>query len=205
MAKLDMNPRTCIVTREEGSPDQLIRFVLGPEGKVYPDLKRKLPGRGVWVSCERSRVEEAVQKGAFARGLKTKVVADISLPQQVEALMKADALGLLALAKKAGEIVPGQANAEAAVKSGAAALVLTATDASEGGVGKMERALHALEQFEDITVPAFRMFSSDELDQATGGVNTMHLALLSGGIADKLIKAVGRLIRYRGESLQKAK
>ena len=51
--------RMCIVTREVMDEARLIRFVRGPDGSVVPDLNRKLPGRGVWVSLNRARVAEA--------------------------------------------------------------------------------------------------------------------------------------------------
>ena len=31
--------RTCIVNRRSGSPDGLVRFVVGPDGDVVPDVK----------------------------------------------------------------------------------------------------------------------------------------------------------------------
>ena len=62
--------RTCVVTRRKGQPDDMIRFVAAPDGTVVPDLKRKLPGRGVWVTASAATVAEAVKKGSFARGLR---------------------------------------------------------------------------------------------------------------------------------------
>ncbi|MGQ3038966.1 MAG: DUF448 domain-containing protein, partial [Neoaquamicrobium sediminum] len=62
--------RTCIVTRQGGSPDGLIRFVAGPDMDVVPDLKRNLPGRGCWVTAERTILDKAVAKNLFARALK---------------------------------------------------------------------------------------------------------------------------------------
>ncbi|MEP4104459.1 MAG: DUF448 domain-containing protein, partial [Nitratireductor sp.] len=43
-----MGERTCIVTRRTVEPEDLIRFVAGPDMSVVPDLKRNLPGRGCW-------------------------------------------------------------------------------------------------------------------------------------------------------------
>ncbi len=82
--KEDMAERTCIVTREVKEPDHMIRFVAGPDAQIVPDLKRNLPGRGVWVTASRELVEQAVKKGAFARGLKASVKADKDLPDLVE-------------------------------------------------------------------------------------------------------------------------
>jgi len=52
--------RTCIATGEEGAPERMIRFVVGPDGEVVPDLARRLPGRGMWVRAERAAVVIAV-------------------------------------------------------------------------------------------------------------------------------------------------
>ena len=71
--------RTCIVTGEEAAPERMIRFVVGPDG-VVPDLKRKLPGRGVWVTADKAVLAEAVARKAFARSFKrdVKVAADLA-------------------------------------------------------------------------------------------------------------------------------
>src|SRR5258707_12991816 len=65
--------RTCIVTGEEGTPEGMVRFVVGPRGDVVPDLARKLPGRGLWVRAERAAVEQAVGRKAFAKATRAAV------------------------------------------------------------------------------------------------------------------------------------
>ena len=80
-ADLDHGPRTaksgigrmCAVSRQVRPVDELIRFVVAPTGEVVPDLKRKLPGRGLWVSASRAAVAEAVRRKAFGRGFKREV------------------------------------------------------------------------------------------------------------------------------------
>ena len=72
--------RTCVVTRAKLAPDDLLRFVLSPEGIVTPDLRRKLPGRGVWVQTSRDAVAEALRRKAFTRGFKAPVNAPMSEP-----------------------------------------------------------------------------------------------------------------------------
>ena len=62
--------RQCLVTRTTAPAGELIRFVCDPDGKVVPDLKRELPGRGVWVTATRAAVEEAERKRLFSRGFK---------------------------------------------------------------------------------------------------------------------------------------
>ena len=98
--------RLCIATRSVRPVDDLIRFVAGPDGLV-PDLKRKLPGRGVWVTARRQTVVDAVRRGAFKRSLKSDVAVPADLPDMVERLMRRAALDALAIAQKAGEVVSG--------------------------------------------------------------------------------------------------
>ena len=56
----------CIVTRMVKDEAELIRFVRSPDGVVVPDLARKLPGRGVWVSLDRRLLDQAVARKLFA-------------------------------------------------------------------------------------------------------------------------------------------
>ena len=77
--ELDAGPRSggagterfCVVTRTVKPVDELIRFVVGPDG-VVPDLKRKLPGRGLWVAADRKSVDAAGTKNLFSRAAKAK-------------------------------------------------------------------------------------------------------------------------------------
>ena len=108
-----MNDRTCIVTRRTGTADDLIRFVVGPDGSVVPDIRRKLPGRGCWVAAERVHVERAAAKGAFARAFKREVTVPENLGALVDALLSASARGALGLARKAGSVALGAAKIEA--------------------------------------------------------------------------------------------
>ena len=64
---------------ERRAPEELIRFVLGPDGTVVPDIRAKLPGRGVWVTARAELVREAVGRQAFSRGLKASAKADKDL------------------------------------------------------------------------------------------------------------------------------
>ena len=65
--------RRCIVTRQALEKDQLIRFVLGPDNAVVPDLAENLPGRGYWVTASRKVLAEAVKKNAFAKAMQAPV------------------------------------------------------------------------------------------------------------------------------------
>ena len=53
-------------TREVKPVDELIRFVVGPDG-VVPDLKRKLPGRGLWVTADQGDAQRARSRAMSSR------------------------------------------------------------------------------------------------------------------------------------------
>lgn len=193
-----MNPRTCIVTRTEKSPDEMIRFVLGPSGTVTPDLRRKLPGRGVWVTATKKMIDEAVSKKHFHRGFKKQIVIENNLTQLVERLLVQSALALISLARKSGSVVTGQSKANDAIRAGAASVVIHAKDAAADGIRKLKAATGSLEEEYSDEIPSvFHCFSSDELDGALGAVNTMHLAILSGGIAENLESVLTKLKTFQ--------
>ena len=123
---LDNGPRTdrsatmrmCAVSREVRPIDELIRFVVSPQGEVIPDLKRKLPGRGLWISASRRTVAEAVRRHQFSRGFKRDVRAAATLPADTEALLVRSATEALAMAAKAGQVVSGFAKVEGPARTG---------------------------------------------------------------------------------------
>lgn len=195
-----MSERTCIVTRGAGEPDGLLRFVAGPDMSVVPDLKRKLPGRGCWVTAERAHVDQAAKKNLFARALKAKVTPPADLGAMVDRLMAQAALGSLGLARKAGQVVLGAAKVEAAVRAGKAALVLHALEASPDGVRKIDQARRATVHLGGPDIPAYKLFSGSELGLALGGTNVIHAAVLAADAGKAVLKRVVALDRYRGGS-----
>lgn len=197
----EVNGRLCIVTRESGSVDDLIRFVAAPDGTVVPDLKRKLPGRGCWVTAERKVLEKAMAKNLFARALKAKVIVPAELADQVERLMAADLAGMVSMARKAGEFVSGFAKVDSAVRSGAAIAVLHAQDAADDGVrkvGQARKAFHMLAET-DAEIPAFRPFSPEEMVKLMGENGFIHACVLAGKAGEGVVKRARLLERFRGD------
>ena len=189
--------RTCVVTRQTHAPDQLIRFVLGPENVVVPDIKRKLPGRGVWVGLSRDLVAQAVKKQAFSRALKEKVVAAADLPDLVERLLRRDALQALSIANKAGVVTTGFARVESAVASGAVCALIHASDGAADGKRKLGQSLRR--RFGPESRPEIGIFTVDELDAALGRGNVVHAALGLGPAAKVFLASSRRLAVYRGD------
>jgi predicted RNA-binding protein YlxR (DUF448 family) len=190
--------RTCVVTREAKPVDALIRFVVGPDGSVVPDLKRKLPGRGVWVTAEREMVATAVRKHHLAKAFDGKVTVDPALAERVDELLLAAATGALALARKAGGLVGGFGKVEAALASDPVIGLVHAAEAGADGVAKLGSA--ARRRFGEGGVPVIRVFGADQLDLAFGRANVIHAALLAGPAGAHVLARVKDLVRYRGNA-----
>jgi predicted RNA-binding protein YlxR (DUF448 family) len=187
----------CALTREVLPERDLIRFVPDPQGKIVPDIKADLPGRGVWVRLDRDKVAQAARRGAFGRSLKMQVAVPPDLPDQVARLLRQAALGRLGLARKAGEAVAGFAKVEAAVRSGRIAALLTAVEAAGNGVEKMAAAVrrHCGDRPGH---PWWRMFTEAELGLAIGRAHVIHAAVIQGPAGRNFVDAVTRLKRYEG-------
>ncbi len=192
-----MNPRTCIVCRSEMSPDDMIRFVVDPQNRVIPDLRRKLPGRGVWVTATRTMVDEAVKRKLLTRGFPDDVSVDTKLGEQVDTLLCATALAALGIAKKAGLVVSGHAKVDKVIRNGHAVLLIHAQDGALDGIRKLQSAIVASNAEADNEIKVSAIWSGKELDQALGGGNLVHLAALPGGATVKLIECLNRVETYR--------
>ena len=181
----------CIVTRTVKDEAELIRFVRSPDGVAVPDLARKLPGRGVWVSLDRGVLGEAVKKKLFARGFQAETTIPPDLPDIVSKLLRQQALSLLSLAKKAGEAVTGFMKVEEMLGRGRAKMLIHGTDAAPDGCRKLDRL--AAPGVEKVV-----LFERQELDLAFGRPNVVHAAVAKGGLAEKLSAAVRRIETFEG-------
>ncbi|MCW2314531.1 hypothetical protein SAMN06265338_102256 [Rhodoblastus acidophilus] len=189
--------RTCAVTREKAPFEDLVRFVLGPDHEVVPDIKRKLPGRGVWVSLSRQCVAQAVKKQVFARGLKDKAVAAPDLPDLVDDLLRRDALQALSIANKAGLVTTGFVKVEKAIEAGDVGALLHARDGKADGKRKLGQALRRV--YGPESKPEIGLFSTEEIDAALGRGHVVHAALGNGAATKVLLASCRRLAVYRGE------
>lgn len=195
--------RSCVVTREVKSPQDLIRFVAAPDGTLTPDLKRKLPGRGVWTSLDAGIVALAVKRKAFERGLKTKVSVPPDLVAMIDELMKRDAVQALAMANKAGLVVAGFGKVEALIGSGRCRAVIAASDGAEDGkrkIGQALRRIAAAAESEGRAAPAtpvVTQFAAADLELALGRLHVIHAALAPGPAAEGFLTRWRRLVRYR--------
>jgi predicted RNA-binding protein YlxR (DUF448 family) len=189
--------RTCIVTRHKGSPEAMMRFVVGPEGQVVPDLRRRLPGRGVWLTPSAATLALALRKGAFARGFRRAVTVSPTLVDEVDALLERDALQALSLANKAGSVTTGFAKVEAEIAAHPVAGLVHARDGGEDGVRKLTQALLRHHGEAALGWPRVRSFDSSQLDLALGRTNVIHAALKTGAASDSFLSRSHALSVYR--------
>ena len=208
--------RTCAVTRETHPPGEMVRFVLSPEGEVTPDIRCKLPGRGVWVTARADLVRLGVKRQVFARSLKPKAAKDkgaadgvkIStrpdLDVFVDRLLKADALQALSLANKAGLVVAGFAKVEAAIATGHVAALIHAPEGGHDGRRKLGQSVRrrmeaGRQEGAEIamTIADINIFTSAQLDLALGRANVIHAAILKKAAGAALLARARKLATYR--------
>ena len=183
--------RTCIVTGATMAPERMIRFVVGPEGDVVPDLARRLPGRGMWLKAERAIVEQAVAKKAFSRAARAAVKAAPDLPQRVEQLLLRRALEDLARARRAGRAVAGFVKVEQMIGRRQVGLLVVADEAEGDGLGKLQAS----------GLPIERLGSVADLGGVFGREQAVYVAVArddaSGAFIQRIAGGASRWRRYR--------
>jgi uncharacterized protein len=204
---LDNGPRTdrstttrmCAVTRQIRPIDELIRFVVSPSGEVIPDLKRKLPGRGLWVSASRQAVAEAVRRNQFSKGFKRDVRAMPALASDTETSLVRSAIEALAMAAKAGQVVSGFSKVEGALALRQAHALIHASDGAADGIRKLDAVVrqNAGNDEESREFPILTALTSEQLDLALGRSNVIHAALLAGPASKTFLSRSQLLVRYR--------
>lgn len=194
MPKRQDQTRQCALTRETRPANDLIRFALGPDDVLAPDVDAKAPGRGVWITLSAAAVAEAVAKKAFARSLKQKVTVPEDLAQVTRTRLEQRLLGALGLARKAGQLVTGATKVRAAIEKPGIIALFTATDAAPDGRDKMAAAARA--HSGDVATPHFELLTSEQLGLALGQENVIHAALIDGAAASSAVRRADRLARY---------
>jgi predicted RNA-binding protein YlxR (DUF448 family) len=189
-----LRERRCIVTGEVLPEGRLVRFVASPDGHVVPDVEAKLPGRGLWVSADRSSVEQAAAKRLFSKAAKAPLDAEVGLAARTEERLAASLLSLLGIARRAGALVLGFDQVEQALRSEKPpVVVIEAAEASPEGARKLRAAATA----RGIAPFVVGALTKDELSLALGRENVVHAALKSGRIAERAIFEAGRLSGFR--------
>jgi len=208
---LDNGPRTdrsatmrmCAVTRQVLPIDELIRFVVSPQSEVMADLKRKLPGRGLWVTASRQVVAEAVKRHQFGKGFKREVRVAPTLAADTETLLVRSVVEALAMAAKAGQVVAGFSKVEGALAQRQAQTsvhaLIHASDGAADGIRKLDAIVrqNTENNAESSPFPVVTALTSEQLDLALGRSNVIHAALLAGPASKTFLSRSQILVRYR--------
>ncbi len=176
--------RKCIATGEVQPKFGLIRFVVGPDQQIVPDLAGKLPGRGIWVAADRKALELATSKKLFARAAKAQVTVPADLPDQVEALLVRRIVDLISLARKGGEAVAGYEKVKDWLIKDYAEILIQAVDGSGRGKSKLSTPQQGF---------YIGWLTADELGLAFGRQTVIHAALGAGGLAPRVVEEAARL------------
>lgn len=194
MPRKDEIERQCALTREVKPASELVRFVVGPDGTLVPDVDARAEGRGVWITANAAMVAEAQRRKAFARSLKTPVTVPDDLAGLTRLRLEQRLLGALGLARKAGQIATGATRVREALQKGEAIALITATDAAEDGRQKMTGLFKALQN--DANAPHLELLDSAQLGLALGLENVVHAALTKGAAAQSALARAQRLARF---------
>jgi predicted RNA-binding protein YlxR (DUF448 family) len=189
--------RFCAATGAVRPVADMIRFVVAPDGMVVADLKRRLPGRGMWITATRQALRTAIARKVFGRGFKRDVKAAPDMIETTERLMEQGALAALAIAHKARKVAIGFAKAGAALDRVRIAALIRAADAAPDGARKLDGALRRRVDLDAGKIPVISSFTSVQLDLALGRSNVIHAALLAGRESDTFVARAGLLDRFR--------
>lgn len=189
----DVPERRCIATGEVRPTSRMIRFVAGPDGSVVPDLAGKLPGRGLWVSSDRSAVALAVKKKLFSRAAKTQLTIPDGLVDNIETALLRRVQDSLALARKASQAITGYEKVRGWLELERARVLLQASDGSERGKTKLKAPI----QKPGGPDTFIGHLTAEELGLAFGRDRVIHAALSAGGLSKRVVEEAARLQSIR--------
>jgi predicted RNA-binding protein YlxR (DUF448 family) len=164
--------RRCIASGVSGPASRMVRFVVGPDAQIVPDVDNRLPGRGLWLSANRDMVETAASKRLFAKAARSNLTVPANLADMVAELLRRRCLNQLGLARRAGLVTAGGEKVRAQIAAGRVAVLLEAADGSLAERRKFTAQAP--------TTPVVDAFTSSELGAALGRDNVIHVALAEG-------------------------
>ena len=182
--KFTASERKCIATGKVLAKTELVRFVLGPNNMIFPDLENKLPGRGIWVKADHSAILKAEKGNLFSRALNQSAECLENLAEQVENLIASRIINLIGLSRKSGKCICGYEKVKDWLKKDIAEVLIQSSDGSNREKSRLR-------------TPSDGSFigwlSSKELGKAFGRENITHCALASGGLTQRIVEDAQRL------------
>jgi|TARA_R100000049_G_C1924620_1_gene69241 hypothetical protein len=198
--------RKCILTGRHGERDDLIRLAISPDGDVLPDPRARAPGRGAWLGVSRGELEAAMEKGklkgALARAFRSappRVPDD--LPAQIDAGLLRTLTDRLGLEMRSGNLILGSERIAEHARGGVLSALYHAADASDGGTAKLDQAWRVGMGREGSGEGGTRLpLDRAALSVALGRDNVVHMALADHAAAERVDRALVRLLHYRNAS-----
>ena len=181
--------RKCIVSGESQPKAGLVRFCIGPDNMVVPDILGRLPGRGIYVAADRAAITKAATKGLFSRAARQPVKAPDGLADLVEALLARRVVDLISMCRKANAAVMGYEKVKDWLSSGKARVLVQASDGSERGKTKL-RPPEGEGGF-------IGLLTAGEMGLAFGRERAIHAALGAGGLTHRVVEEAARLSGLR--------
>lgn len=188
--------RRCLATGESRPREDLLRFVVAPDGRLVPDIGNELPGRGLWLTPTAEALARATARKAFQRAARAPVQVADDLAAQVERLLARRCLDLLGLARRAGQLVTGFEKVQDLLRREPVAALVAASDGGTDGRRKLRRLAP--------DAPLVALFDRAELSLAIGRENVVHAALKPGGLARKFLREAARLSGFRAAPMPEA-
>ena len=168
----------------------MLRFVVGPDRDIVPDLTAKLPGRGIWLSARRDVVEAARMKNAFARAARAPVIVPPDLLSRLEAGLTRRVTELIGLARRAGQANYGFERSREWLQAGRVGIVIQARD------GSADERARFLSGRRDIAVAAPLLAAA--LGAVFGRDHLVHVVVAPGRLAETLKLETDRLAGIAG-------
>jgi predicted RNA-binding protein YlxR (DUF448 family) len=166
----------------------LVRFVIGPDHVLIPDLLEKLPGRGIWVSPDRDAMAKAIKQNLFARSAKTPLTIPDGLIDQIETGLAHRLTHLISLSRKSGQAVAGFEKVKDWLATQKIGALLQASDGSVRGKAKLWTPQGAR---------YFSVLTAQELGLAFGRETVIHCALAAGGLSSRVVEVAEKVQKLR--------
>ena len=176
--------RKCISSGDVKDTSALLRFVVGPEGYIVADVLGKLPGKGIWVTCERAAIKKATRERLFSNAARKAVKVSETLIYDVEKLITERVISLLSLARKSGHAVAGYEKVKSWLSKEVAHVLIQSCEGSTRGKSKLSTPKGVI---------FIGWLGSAELSLAFGRETVIHCALASGGITQRVVNEARRL------------
>ena len=186
--------RRCIVTGDVMAPERIVRFVVGPDDTVVPDVAQKLPGRGCWVVARREAIAHACERKLFAKAMKAPVKCPPDLADLVEQLLVRRVIDHLGLARRAGLAIVGHAQVEEALRARDGRIAALVEAADSGPADRNRLVAYARRTG---GIPVIGCLTQAEIGLAFGRENVVHAALTSGALAARFVGEAERLGGFR--------